>query len=563
MRLRPAILSAALLLSFVCIPVGIAAGDEEVNRIWHPLTVERLPDLNTPRGSHRTVVFGDEIVVLGGHTDGFKPLETAEYYSKGEWHTVPMVYPHENGFAALLQDGRILLGGGSPGAFGIGQSWGAEIYDPSLHIFTSAGIMSAKRAMSSALTRPDGGVIIAGNWYADDSFETWSSEEGFVSGAPLSPGWAEPHILPASSDDIIVFGPWDTRGNSCGDRVDHLGGETEQVSLLEEWLPIANYHVFPENCQIADYTYLLSVKNRTSNETAILKVDSGEFSLLEMEEPLPVNGPDGTPIGWGPLQVDRPARLIWIQGLEPMSGSICIARIDYNATFDGGKASTTLFRADTPGGFPKGFARLLPGGRLFLAGGTSWNEGSFPVETDNFKTFASVYVFHTEASVAGESRIPAWPFFAVLLVIGGCIALILNRKKKAVPPMQPDSTDTPSEELVRKLNADMLQEIDRLIMDKELFKQQDLRVSDIASLLATNQTYVSILVNSMSGNNFASLIGGYRIRYAQELMRQHPDMPHADVAEAAGFSSRTAFLRTFKAQTGKSPTEWKKQEGLV
>ena len=129
--------------------------------------------------------------------------------------------------------------------------------------------------------------------------------------------------------------------------------------------------------------------------------------------------------------------------------------------------------------------------------------------------------------------------------------------------MQPDSTDTPSEELVRKLNADMLQEIDRLIMDKELFKQQDLRVSDIASLLATNQTYVSILVNSMSGNNFASLIGGYRIRYAQELMRQHPDMPHADVAEAAGFSSRTAFLRTFKAQTGKSPTEWKKQEGLV
>jgi len=563
MRLRPAILPAALLLSFVFVPVSIAAGDGDDTLVWHQLIVERLPDLNTPRGSHRTVVIGDEVVVLGGHTDGFKPLETAEYYSNGEWHTVSMVYPHENGFAALLRDGRIFLGGGSPEAFGIGQSWGAEIYDPALHTFTSAGIMSAKRAMSSALTRPDSSVLIVGNWHAGDCFETWSAEDGFVPGAPLSPGWAEPYILPASSDDIIVFGPWDTRGNSCGGRVDHLGGEIGHVPLLEEWLPDANYYVFPENCQIADYTYLLPVRNRISNETAILKVASGEFSLLEMDEPLPINGPDGTSIGWGSLQVDRPARLIWVQGLNPVSGGICIARIDYDATFDGGKASTTLFHADIPGGFPKGFAHLLPGGRLFLAGGTSWKEGTLPVETDNFKTFASVYVFHTGAPVAGQSRIPAWPFIVGLLVIGGSIALILNRKKKTVPSVLPDPADTQSEELVRKLNADILQEIDRLILEKELFKQKDLRISDIASLLATNQTYVSVLVNSLSGNNFASLIGGYRIRYAQELMRQHPDMPHADVAEAAGFSSRTTFLRTFKAQTGQSPTEWKKQEGLA
>ena len=63
-------------------------------------------------------------------------------------------------------------------------------------------------------------------------------------------------------------------------------------------------------------------------------------------------------------------------------------------------------------------------------------------------------------------------------------------------------------------------------------------------------------------NAGTSLISDYRIRYAQELMRKRPDMPHADVAEAAGFSSRTAFLRTFKAQTGLTPSEWKRQEGL-
>ena len=201
---------------------------------WQQMTVERLPDLSTPRGSHRTIISGNEIVLLGGQTDGFKPLRTAEYCSGGAWHTVPMLYAHINGFATPLADGRVLLGGGSESDFGIGQSWGAEIYDPVSHSFSPVGIMSVKRAMPSALSLPDGRVVIVGNWRMEDSYETWTAETGFVPGGALSPGWAEPYILPASEDDIIVFGPWDTRGNRCGGRVDHLGGETELVPLLEE-----------------------------------------------------------------------------------------------------------------------------------------------------------------------------------------------------------------------------------------------------------------------------------------------------------------------------------------
>ena len=65
------------------------------------------------------------------------------------------------------------------------------------------------------------------------------------------------------------------------------------------------------------------------------------------------------------------------------------------------------------------------------------------------------------------------------------------------------------------------------------------------------------LVNNLTGSGFSDLINGYQIRYAQQLMREHPGMAHGDVAIASGFSSRTAFLRTFKAKTGLSPTEWK------
>ena len=120
----------------------------------------------------------------------------------------------------------------------------------------------------------------------------------------------------------------------------------------------------------------------------------------------------------------------------------------------------------------------------------------------------------------------------------------------------------PAVEKAQKLNADLLEEMQQLIEEKNLYLRKDLRVADIASELATNQTYVSVLVINLTGDNFATMIGRYHIRHAQRLMREHPEMVHADVAEASGFASRAAFLRTFKAQTGLTPTEWKHREGI-
>ena len=48
--------------------------------------------------------------------------------------------------------------------------------------------------------------------------------------------------------------------------------------------------------------------------------------------------------------------------------------------------------------------------------------------------------------------------------------------------------------------------------------------------------------------------------YAQRLMREHPEMLLADVAEESGFSNEQSFFRTFKARTGLTPQEWKAQQ---
>lgn len=74
------------------LPLGVQAGDSiPVKKI----ETERLSDLNVARVSHATLFVNGELTVIGGHTDGFVPTATAEYFSDGAWHELPTVYSHD------------------------------------------------------------------------------------------------------------------------------------------------------------------------------------------------------------------------------------------------------------------------------------------------------------------------------------------------------------------------------------------------------------------------------------------------------------------------------------
>ena len=372
-----------------------------------------------------------------------------------------------------------------------------------------------------------------------------------MKGGPLTPGWSTPYILPATKDDILVFGRWDTHDQDILGVVSHIGGSTGRVPLLEEWKVSANYFYFPENLQIANYTYVIPGLN-AANEAAIIKVASGEFSLLELAEPLPSTSPDGNAVEWDHLQVDRPARLIWMQGVDSENGNYCFARIAYDATFDGGKASATYFFAENPGDFPGGAATLLPGGRMVIAGGVAWERGTLPIKVDYFKTYSSAFIFHTEPEQ--PSHMYLLGLLLGILVASGAVvaAMLISRRRKARKVEEKAEEGCLSRNLMEQLSA--------LIEEKELYRRKNLRITDVAAELATNKTYVSVLLNNLSGESFTSLITRCRVEYAQKLLREHPDMLLDDVAEESGFSSRTTFYRSFKALTGMTPQAWKQSE---
>jgi len=98
-------------------------------------------------------------------------------------------------------------------------------------------------------------------------------------------------------------------------------------------------------------------------------------------------------------------------------------------------------------------------------------------------------------------------------------------------------------------------------MDKQRpYLNDDLKMSDIATELDVHQNEVSACINSSKGCSFSQFVNGYRVAYAQQLMREHPDKKMAQVAFESGFSNDRSFYRAFKIITGKAPSEWVLQE---
>ena len=549
MKYLGAIVSALILVS--CTPEGTPGqtlGEADGVPLYK-MTVERLPDLPKPRGGQHTMLLGEELTVLGGITDGFVLEPTICYLKDGAWHQVPMKYPHYYGFTTLLQDGSVMLGGGCSENFGIGQSWGVEIYNPSTHTTKAVGIMDRKRAGTSASVLSDSRVIISGNWYAEDAIEIYEPGEGFSFVKEPTVQRAYPHILPISPDNALIFSSEDTHGNFMQDIVDQLSGEPLTEPLLKEW-NILPYMVNPtsaDDIRTGEYAYLLPASRQEDGQAGIIRISDGRFSLLETEHPLPASLPGGEPLVWmHSLQVDRASRSAWMYALSG-KGRFVAARIGYDPIFEGGKATLEVFLADKPGGgsFFNNTPRLLEGDRIVLAGGVL----SGARDNSNFEAAAEVWLFHT-AAPAKDASLWWWilPVLLLAAIAGGWA--VFRRGKR---PEQ-DVSDPAKQE-----KNDLQTRITDLVEEKQLFLIKDLKITDIARELGTNATYISACINGQMGISFPEFISRYRVEYALKLMQEHPEMSSVEVWEASGFNNEKTFFRRFRSQTGMTPAEWKKQ----
>lgn len=546
------------LIALICLLTMLPAQAGDVVK----LQADRLPDLNIPRAGHQLFYANGELTVAGGHTDGFVPTQTAEYFKDGKWHMLQMTYPHDFGLSVVLRSGKVLLAGGCEQPLGIGQTYTAELYDPQTHTFRGFGNMQHKRTWASALELDSGKVVIAGNWYHTDGIEVFNeamSENGdhllkqsFTFIKDVKVQRAHPYIFRMADNDALIFGNINTKGDTIYTTyADRLKGDSVMIPLFETWHPLAtgvhdNDAGFIGDAAKANYTYLLAVKDSTG-QVAIARVNGTDFSILPTPSPIPMFC-KGDTIEYGSnFIVDHQAGKAYLLGFSRSFHTaiegvrLYVLSIDYLSD----KKPILLYYADSLDVIPDYTPLLTPEGNLLIAGGM---KGS-----SNFTPSAAVYLLRLGSKPEAASSGMAWWIWMVIVLLA-LLALALvyyvrqRRQKPVAMETGSNGKDFSYQELMERINSMMEQQ--------RLYLNSDLNLAYLANELGLNRNYVSDCINSQTGGSFTQYVTNYRIEHAKNLLRNKPDMKISDVWMYCGFTNEASFFRTFKSVTGMTPKEW-------
>lgn len=498
-------------LCLVTLPSTLYASSDSEGAMFRQVKIvaERLASLHVPRSGHSTFYINGELTVIGGHTSGFIPTPTAEYYNDGKWHLMQMVYAHDGGFTVPLKSGKVLIAGGFEKHLGIGQTFVVEKYDPASHSFEGFGCLDHKRVAASGIELDSSQVYITGNWYHEDAIERFDGEETFTFVKNVAEGRDLPHLFRISPDDILIVSGTDIHGEPLRSGiVDRLHGDTLHVPLLETWRPLQfdfGHHCdnsFIGNAEKGIFAYLIPVQNG-DGQVAIAHVEGTSFSLLPTVCPIPTKSQWGDIRYYTPVVVDRQAKRGYMMGIDKDCRQYILA-IDYNKRIDKGVPLTLYYTDPLPD--VCSLPVLTPDGDLVMVGGVNFQTNN------NYSPSGSTYLFHVGTpSVAASSQQPWWLWgLLALLAITLAVLFFVMRKRRQQTP-SPSSVN-PHEILMQRICL--------LMEQQKPFLQSNIKISDVASLLGTNSRYVSDCIKTVRGCSFTHFVNKYRIDYAQQLMRQ-------------------------------------------
>ena len=489
------------------------------------IETEQLPDLNIPRYGHCTFFAKGELTVIGGHTTGFVPTATAEYFSDGVWHTVHTVYAHDHGIAVPMKSGRVLVCGGANEPLGIGQTYTAEWYDPATHTCEGFGCMDMKRSNFSATEIDSGRVVISGNWFNDDGIELFDGHKTFSSLKEVTAKRSCPYILHTNASNVMIFSSLDTK-HIRGIRpdsiiVDQLHGEPFHSPLLDEWRPLA-YDIpqMSELCFIGDeaagnYAYLLPVKN-AEGQIGFVKTRGTDFSLLSTTCAVPMVFHGDSILYHFPV-VDRQRGRGYLVGFSP-SKRVYVLCVDYTEH----PAPLTLYYTDPLLAIGPAWPVVNADGNLILTGGLG---------DSNYNPLKSVVVLcvHPDAPLLAAHASFPWLWVGIVVafvVISLFVYLIIYHARKTTQHEddrvdEPDEANEPDETTnLEALSTDvadeeLLQRVCQLMEDENLYLNSGLKLSDVATAAGCNRNVLSACINNLRHCSFSQFVNTYRVEHAK------------------------------------------------
>lgn len=99
--------------------------------------------------------------------------------------------------------------------------------------------------------------------------------------------------------------------------------------------------------------------------------------------------------------------------------------------------------------------------------------------------------------------------------------------------------------------------LERLMTEEKIFRQNDLSLAKVAELLGTNRTYVTQIIKNYSGKTFYSFLDYYRINEATTIMSVDKDISFKQLANDIGYNSLSVFYKAFQREIGCTPGQYR------
>lgn len=119
-----------------------------------------------------------------------------------------------------------------------------------------------------------------------------------------------------------------------------------------------------------------------------------------------------------------------------------------------------------------------------------------------------------------------------------------------------------TEEYRESITADNLyfQKLELLCKEQHIYTDSSLNREKVAEQLSISAGYLSQIINTITGDNFANYINQYRVEAVKEMI-SNPEYENYNllaIGLESGFTSKATFYKAFKRHTGQTPNEYKK-----
>ena len=104
----------------------------------------------------------------------------------------------------------------------------------------------------------------------------------------------------------------------------------------------------------------------------------------------------------------------------------------------------------------------------------------------------------------------------------------------------------------------LYEELKQLMLNQHVYKNRDLSIGDLATLLEVHPNHLSQVINANDSKNFYDFVNAYRVSEFKRLVQdpENKNMTLLALANDCGFNSKSSFNRYFKKNTGQTPSQY-------